>query len=85
MLIQAIANKAAELAGVSQFPAITRSRYRWEIEKAIIHINNSISLKDAELNSEEIRLAARCMENSTGKISTDEILDSIFSNFCIGK
>ena len=38
-----------------------------------------------EINAENIRMAGNCIGRITGKINSDEILDNIFSKFCIGK
>lgn len=38
-----------------------------------------------EVASELVRLAARSLEALTGRIATDDVLDDIFSAFCIGK
>ncbi len=39
----------------------------------------------AEMTAEELREAAAAMDELTGKRSLDEMLEGIFSNFCIGK
>ena len=41
--------------------------------------------KEIELSSEDIRLACRAIGEITGYVKVDEILDNIFSSFCIGK
>ena len=38
-----------------------------------------------ELGCEELRAAARALGRVTGAIDTEQVLDSIFSEFCIGK
>jgi tRNA modification GTPase len=37
------------------------------------------------LAAEDIRLACRAIGKITGRVEVDEILDKIFSSFCIGK
>ena len=39
----------------------------------------------AELVSEDLRLAARCLGRITGSIDAEDLLDRIFSQFCVGK
>ena len=39
----------------------------------------------AELAAEELRAAARVLGRLTGAIDTEAVLDSVFSEFCIGK
>lgn len=38
-----------------------------------------------ELASEELRYAARSLGKVTGAIDTEDILEAIFSEFCVGK
>ena len=38
-----------------------------------------------EIIGEELRIANDCIGKIIGKVYTEDILDSIFSNFCIGK
>ena len=40
---------------------------------------------DLVLAAEDLRMTMRAISNITGKITVDEILGEIFSNFCIGK
>ena len=39
----------------------------------------------AELVSEDLRLAARALGRITGSIDVEDLLDRIFSQFCVGK
>ena len=39
----------------------------------------------AELVSEDLRLAARALGRITGSIDAEDLLDRIFSQFCVGK
>jgi tRNA modification GTPase len=38
-----------------------------------------------ELAAEELRLAATALGHVTGHVDVEELLDVIFSDFCIGK
>ncbi len=64
---------------------ITNERSRLDLIEAM----NSLSKVDfnlpIEINAEFIRLAAFAIGKITGIINTEEILDNIFSHFCIGK
>ena len=40
---------------------------------------------EPELAAEELRAAAHALGKVTGTIDTEDVLDSIFSEFCIGK
>ena len=41
--------------------------------------------KDFEKAAEDLRLATRYLGKIVGKVDVEEILDSIFNDFCIGK
>lgn len=64
---------------------ITRARYREALNEALRSLDLFNLNKEIELSAEDIRLAAREIGKITGRIEVDEILDKIFSSFCIGK
>lgn len=66
---------------------ITHERYRIELEKVVEYIDKIDFTGDMpiEIIAENIRLAAFCFGKITGQINTEEILNNIFSKFCIGK
>jgi tRNA modification GTPase len=59
------------------------------LERALLIINNCkhlISFKEPqEIIAFELQALIDCISEITGEISPDDILDSIFSRFCIGK
>jgi tRNA modification GTPase len=40
---------------------------------------------EVELAAEDVRLAARALAKITGRIDAEDVLDRVFSSFCIGK
>ena len=64
---------------------ITRQRYREALEDCLDNLNCFSLDKEIELSAEDIRLACRSLGTITGLVKVDEILDNIFSSFCIGK
>lgn len=64
---------------------ITSQRHRSCLIKSIIHLNNFNLNKNIEIAAEDLRLAAHEISVITGSINIDNILDEIFSKFCIGK
>ncbi|MDG7056071.1 MAG: tRNA uridine-5-carboxymethylaminomethyl(34) synthesis GTPase MnmE [Wolbachia endosymbiont of Meromenopon meropis] len=66
-------------------PLITRQRHRNYMERAIKHLQRFNINNPIELISEDLRLAAIELGSITGIIGTEEILENIFDNFCIGK
>ena len=67
---------------------ITHERYRIELKNSLKYLNEVIHNYEnipIEIISENIRLASNCICKIIGEINTNDILDSIFSKFCIGK
>ncbi|GAB4162270.1 MAG: tRNA uridine-5-carboxymethylaminomethyl(34) synthesis GTPase MnmE [Rickettsiaceae bacterium] len=84
-LMARITSISKQIAGPSEYPQITRARYRAQLEKALSYIANFSMQSDLVLAAEDLRMTMRAISNITGKITVDEILGEIFSNFCIGK
>lgn len=76
---------ASEELTAGNDPVITRSRYRFGLTHCLGYLDIFSLDKPIELAAEDLRLAARELGRITGKIDVEEILDSLFSNFCIGK
>lgn len=64
---------------------ITRERYRTALKECVHYLSTSLIAPAIELKAEDLRLAARQIGRITGRIETDELLDVIFRDFCIGK
>ena len=67
---------------------ITRTRHRLHLKECYNHLIDFIEKKDNEefdLASEDLRLSIRHLGTIVGKVDVEEILGSIFENFCIGK
>ncbi len=66
-------------------PLITRARYRQSLNIIVENLSQFSLHKNIELASEDLRLAIREIGRINGKVAVDDILDIIFSDFCIGK
>jgi tRNA modification GTPase len=81
----------AEKAQGSRAPALapSLSRCRHHVEKALNHLRaaHHVVLFDepAELLALELRLALDQLGEMVGAVYTDDLLDRIFSRFCVGK
>ena len=67
---------------------ITRERHRINLEQCLESLKNfeeKKSLEDFDKAAEDLRLATRYLGIIVGKVDVEEILGSIFSDFCIGK
>lgn len=70
-------------------PLVTRARHRELVEEALGHVERALEGTrigiGAEMVSEDLRLAARALGRVTGTVDVEDLLDRIFSDFCIGK
>lgn len=70
-------------------PVVTRDRHRRLLQDAHEHLlHGEAAMKQGvgvELASEDLRLAARALGAVTGAVDVEDLLDRIFSEFCIGK
>jgi tRNA modification GTPase len=66
-------------------PALTRPRHRHALNEALASLRHAQGAKEPELFAEDLRLAVRAIGRITGEVDVEEILDSVFRDFCIGK
>ena len=68
-------------------PALSRARHRRAVEQARAHLaQGSARLADApELAAAEVHGALRALGALTGRVDVEDVLDRVFSQFCIGK
>ena len=67
---------------------ITRERHRNNLKKCLDHLNDfeeKKTLEDFDKAAEDLRLATRYLGMLVGKVDVEEVLGSIFNDFCIGK
>tara|TARA_B100000902_G_scaffold388597_1_gene434488 strand:+ start:1607 stop:2938 length:1332 start_codon:yes stop_codon:yes gene_type:complete len=67
---------------------ITRERHRRNLEDCLESLklfNSKKNAGDFDKAAEDLRLACRSLGKITGKFDVEEILGSIFNDFCIGK
>ncbi|MSP33296.1 MAG: tRNA uridine-5-carboxymethylaminomethyl(34) synthesis GTPase MnmE [Rickettsiales bacterium] len=84
-LIQKLEEKVLELLPKQSSPLITQERYRHCLSKAISALDDFSLDKNIELAAEDLRIASYAIAKITGRIDVDDILDVVFSKFCIGK
>ena len=51
----------------------------------LLSLKSALVAPEIELKAEDLRLSARALGRIVGKIETDELLDVVFRDFCIGK
>ncbi len=67
---------------------VTRERHRNKLQACLNEIDKfqkKNTSKDIELAAEDLRMATRHLGSIVGKVDVEEILGSIFKDFCIGK
>ena len=87
-LISTIKQKLKNKFITSEDILITRERHRQHLEQCVNNLENFESKNGAEdfdKAAEDLRLATRHLGIIVGKVDVEEILGSIFNDFCIGK
>ena len=87
-LILKIKNKLKNKFITSEDILITRERHRQHLEKCLNYLKRfeeKNEAQDFDKAAEDIRLATRHLGMIVGKADVEEILGSIFNDFCIGK
>ena len=87
-LIQKIKNTLKNKFITSDDILITRERHRQHLEQCVFHLkrfNQKKEVEDFDIAAEDLRLAARHLGMIVGKVDVEEILGTIFNDFCIGK
>lgn len=89
--LDALAARIVELAnariGDDRFIVPTSARQSFHLRQSVRHLQTYLAetSKDIELRAEDLRLAADSLGRLTGRIDAEDVLDQIFSRFCIGK
>ena len=87
-LINRIKDKLKNKFVSSNETLITRERHRQSLEACVQNLKNfeeKNSQEDFDKAAEDLRLATRHLGMIVGKVDVEEILGSIFNDFCIGK
>ena len=67
---------------------LTRVRHQQAVRQALEHLQASLELSvigQTELVAEEFRSATLALSRILGHVDIEDVLDHIFSSFCIGK
>jgi len=86
-LVGAIAAYARDYFEPVESGLITRERQRAALSEANAHLLRGLEhgIGAEELVAEDFRLAARALGRVSGRVDVEDVLDSIFRDFCIGK
>ena len=87
ILLAELEKLVREKFGGMEQASVVRTRHRDAIEESIRYLNDSLLY-----NADRIELAAECLRKAcfsiarvTGRVDVEDLLDKIFSEFCIGK
>ncbi|SFG72684.1 tRNA uridine-5-carboxymethylaminomethyl(34) synthesis GTPase MnmE [Methylobacterium gossipiicola] len=84
-LLEAIAQRAAHAIG-GDTALITRERHRDGLTRCRDHLDRLLQgTALPELAAEDLRLAVRALGEVAGHVGVEDMLDRLFSGFCIGK
>ncbi len=87
-LIAKIKSKLKNKFTTTEDILITRERHRQNLINCVHHLENFQKkklAKDFDKAAEDLRLATRHLGMVVGKVDVEELLGSIFNDFCIGK
>ena len=87
-LIKKVKEKLSKKFTANNSALITRERHRLKLNECLKEMDNFLKKdqnKDLELAAEDLRMATRHLGSIVGKVDVEEILGSIFKDFCIGK
>ena len=88
MLISRIKNSLKNKFICEEDILITRERHRQHLLQCVDYLEEFLlknEKKDFDKAAEDLRLATRHLGMIVGKVDVEEILGSIFNDFCIGK
>jgi tRNA modification GTPase len=86
-LIDTIVARAKAALGSGDDPVPTQPRHREHLRTCLDHLETFLNGDESqfELRAEDLRQAAVSLGRITGRIDPEDVLDQIFSRFCIGK
>ena len=64
---------------------ISRRRQRSALTRSVAHLEEAMHQDDPVLRAESLRLSARALDEITGRVGAEDVLDGVFGRFCIGK
>jgi tRNA modification GTPase len=80
-----LAIEARTLTETSGPPPLTRARHRAALLEAAARLQDAEGAELPELRGEDLRQAMRALGRITGHVGVEDILDTLFRSFCIGK
>lgn len=85
LLLNELQKRIGKISELNSSPMITQERYRACLFECVKNLQEFSLQKNIELAAEDLRMAAREIGKIIGDVGVENILDVIFSSFCIGK
>jgi tRNA modification GTPase len=80
-----LADATRSLTASAGSPPLTQARHRAALLEASARLAGAQTADLPELRAEDLRLALRALGRITGSVGVEDILDTLFARFCIGK
>ncbi|MCX7685403.1 MAG: tRNA uridine-5-carboxymethylaminomethyl(34) synthesis GTPase MnmE [Acetobacteraceae bacterium] len=80
-----LAEEVSARAGLTAAAALSRPRHRAALAEAVAALADAEAAALPEIAAEGLRAALSAVGRITGRVGVEEILDRVFSEFCIGK
>ncbi len=84
-LLGALTVRVSRLLADREAPPPTRARHREALTQCLGALDAALEGPPPELAAEELRRAADSLGRIVGRVDIEDMLDSIFRDFCIGK
>jgi tRNA modification GTPase len=87
-ILQALQEAAEDCLAGTESALVTRERHRRNLEDTMGALRRALApelVGREDLLAEELRTAAQALGRLTGRVDVEDVLDLIFSEFCIGK
>jgi tRNA modification GTPase len=84
-LLATMTARVGDILADRHVPPPTRARHREALTQCLGALDAALDGHEAELAAEDLRRAADALGRIGGRIDIEDMLDSIFRDFCIGK
>jgi tRNA modification GTPase len=84
-LREALTRRVQVLTDAGAHPVLSRARHQSALRDSAGFLVQAASATLAELRGEDLRLAMRALGRISGTVGVEDILDTVFGAFCIGK
>ncbi len=84
-LVDRLADAVRRLTDRGGAPGFARPRHRACLRDILSHLDNALAEHQPELCAAELQGASHVLARLAGAVGVEEVLDEVFSAFCIGK